>query len=109
MDRDEAAQAVILARLAQSRAELLSILDPPRNEQEPGANAGPKSEGGFPRSRTMQMLMSGRGLGTVGAVAMGLLAARPAMALRLLRLIPAGPVVDFILARVFANMGEKKQ
>ena len=38
---------------------------------------------GFPRSRTMQMLMSGRGLGTLGALAAGLIVARPALALRL--------------------------
>lgn len=108
--QDEAARAGILARLADSRAELLRILDPPRDESGPGASGTSGSMGqGFPRSRTMRMLMSGRGLGTLGAVAAGLLVARPAMALRLLRLIPTSAVVKLIVARVFANTGEKSQ
>jgi hypothetical protein len=90
-DRDETAQAEISARLAQSREELRSLLDPPRTESDAGNSMAGDYPGGFPRSRTMQMLMSGRGLGTLGAVAAGLLVARPALALRLLRMLPASP------------------
>src|SRR5580704_9239560 len=98
-DRDEAARAEILARLAASREELRRALDPPRNESDAGGSKHSDHSGGFPRSRTMQMLMSGRGLGTLGAAAAGLLIARPALALRLLRMLPAGAVAKTILLR----------
>jgi hypothetical protein len=107
MDRDEAARAAILARLAVSREELRRILEPPTNE--PDAD-GPKAgdlPGGFPRSRTMQMLMSGRGLGALGAAALGLLVARPGLALRLLRLLPASTVTKTLLSRAIAALREK--
>ena len=52
----------------------------------------------------MQLLMSGRGLGTVGAVVAGLLLARPALALRLLRMLPAGAVARMVMARALGAM-----
>jgi hypothetical protein len=105
-DRDEDARAEILARLAESREELRRRLDPPRSE----GNGGPKAgdyPGGFPRSRTMQMLMSSRGLGTVGAMAAGLLIARPALALRLLRMLPASAVARMIMLKAFTALRRK--
>jgi hypothetical protein len=107
-DRDEAARAVILARLATSREELRNILDPPRKEPngDGGATAG-GDLGAFPRSRTMQMLLSGRGLGTLGAAAAGLLVARPALALRLLRLLPASAIGKMILTRALTAVRSK--
>src|ERR1700730_15630019 len=77
-----------LARLAASRADILRIFEPAPPESGPGTVAGGES-GTFPRSRTMRMLLSGRGVGTVGAVLGGLVMARPALALRLLRMILA--------------------
>ncbi len=76
-ERDEAARSEILAHLAQSREELRRLADPPREES--GAAAPGDYPGGFPRSHTMRMLLSGKGLGTLGAVASGLLIARPAL------------------------------
>lgn len=103
-DRDEAARIEILTRLAASRQEFRRVLDPPRGEGD-GANGGSGDDlGGFPRSRTMQLLMSGRGLGTVGAVVAGLLLARPALALRLLRMLPAGAVARMVMARALGAM-----
>jgi hypothetical protein len=96
VDRDAQAKSLIHAKLVQSREELRSILDPPPG----GDNQAPRQgSGGFPRSRTMQMLMSGRGLGTLGALAGGLLIARPALALRLLKFVPASAVAKMIMAR----------
>jgi hypothetical protein len=106
-DPDEAARLLILARLAQSRAELRRILDPPRNEAN-GSVAGGGHDG-FPRSRTMQMLLSGRGLGIVGAAAAGLFIARPTLALRLLRMLPAGAAARFLLLRTLAQLRAKPQ
>ena len=106
-DRDAAARAEILARLAVSREELRRIFDPPPKEPDAGgANAG-DHPGGFPRSRTMQILMSGRGLGTLGAAAAGLLVARPGLALRLLRLLPASAVAKTLLIRGIAALRAK--
>jgi hypothetical protein len=109
-DRDAAARAEILARLAVSREELRRIFDPPPKEHDAGgANAGDHpGGGGFPRSRTMQMLMSGRGLGTLGAAAAGLLVARPGLALRLLRILPASAVAKTLLIRGIAALRAKQ-
>jgi hypothetical protein len=97
--RDEAARQAILARLAETRAEVRKLLEPRpgASEAHPEASGMP---GGFPRSRTMQMIMSGKGLGAVGATAAGLLIARPALAWRLVRLLPTGAVARMILAKV---------
>jgi hypothetical protein len=107
IDRDEATRAEILARLAASREDLRRILDPPREPDAGGAKPGDRPEG-FPRSRTMQMLMSGRGVGTLGAAALGLLVARPGLALRLLRIVPAGAVAISLLIRGVAGLREKQ-
>jgi hypothetical protein len=102
--RDEAARDVILARLAESRAQIRRLLEPPPGEPgevHPSPSAAP---GGFPRSRTMRMLMSGRGLGSIGALVGGLLIARPALAWRLIRLLPASAVTRVIIARIIGAM-----
>ncbi len=96
----------ILASLAQSREELRNILDPERTESGDDPASGDHA-GGFPRSRTMQMLMSGRGLGTVAAVAGGLLIARPALALRLIRMVPASAVARWALVRAVTALRGK--
>jgi hypothetical protein len=101
-NQDEAARAEILARLAVSREELRRVLL--RTHHGPGA--GP---GGFPRSRTMQMLLSGRGLGTLGAAAAGLLIARPRLALRLLRILPASAMAKTLLIRTIAALRAKPE
>jgi hypothetical protein len=95
-----------MTRLAQSREELRQLLDPPPDASRSGETAA-NGHAGFPRSRTMQMLLSSRGLGTLGAVAGGLLIARPALALRLLRFVPAGSVAKMLMTRVMSALKEK--
>jgi hypothetical protein len=107
-DREEAARAEILARLAASREELRRAFDPPRDESDAGSSKHSDNPGGFPRSRTMQMLMSGRGLGTLGAAAAGLLIARPSLALRLLRILPVSAMAKTVLLRAFAALRTKQ-
>jgi hypothetical protein len=106
-DRDEVARSEIVTRLAVSREELRRVLDPPRRDAD-GAAVEPGTSSGFPRSRTMQMFTSGRGIGTLGAVAAGLLIARPALALRLLRMLPAGAVAKTLLLRAFGSLRAKR-
>jgi hypothetical protein len=99
--RDQAARDAILARLAESRAEIRRLLEPaPDAARRPDSSGAP---GSFPRSRTMQMLMSGKGLGAVGATAAGILIARPGLVWRLIRLLPTGAVARMALARVLGG------
>jgi hypothetical protein len=107
-DRDAEARAEILARLAASREELRRVFDPPSRESNGGSSIPGDHPGGFPRSRTMQMLMSGRGLGTLSAIAAGLLIARPAVALRLLRSLPASAVARMLLVRAVTALRAKQ-
>jgi hypothetical protein len=94
-----------LARLAASRAEIRQILDPPpRISTGEGADGGAPGTGAFPRSRTMKMLLSARGAGTVGAVACGLFVARPQLALRLLRMLPAGAIGRMLLVKAVSAL-----
>jgi hypothetical protein len=106
-DMEQQARAEVLARLRVSREEILQLLDPP-----PGAasvdGAAPMSGlrlggEGFPRSRTMRALMSSKGLTTLGAAAAGLLIARPALALRLVRLLPASAFAKMLLTRAMSG------
>jgi hypothetical protein len=107
--QDQAARDEILARLAQSRAEIRRLLDRPPDvpgEERPTPSG---ATGEFPRSRTMQMLLSSRGLGAVGAVAGGLLLARPGLAWRLIRMLPTGAVARMLLSRVISAMRTKAE
>ena len=107
VDRDTNARSQIYTKLAQSREELRSILDPPPGEYGGSGSAPGNGQGGFPRSRTMQMLLSSRGLGTLGALAGGLLIARPALALRLLRFVPANAVAKMLMAKAVGMLKSK--
>jgi hypothetical protein len=92
-----------LGKLAKSRADIRRLLDPPLPET--AAAAGEDTAEGndtFPRSRTMRMLMTGRGLTTAGAVVAGLLVARPALLGRALKLIPTGAVARMLLVKGLA-------
>jgi len=104
-DRDAQARADILAKLAASRDQLRQVLDPPRTEAD-GYPPGERHDE-FPRSRTMQLLMGSRGLGIMGAIAGGLFIARPSLALRLLRLLPASAVARMLLMKAFTAMRGK--
>ncbi len=107
-ERDAAERDLIRNRLAQSREELRLLLDPPA-AQGNGSGAAGSSHAGFPRSRTMQLLLSSRGLGTLGALAGGLLIARPALALRLLRFVPASAVAKMLMAQALRALKAKPQ
>jgi hypothetical protein len=96
-----AQRKAILARLAESRAEIKYLLEP--RAEGTGEKRG-ENGSGFPRSRTMRALMSGRGLGAVGATAAGLIMARPALAWRLIRMLPTGALLRMGLARVLGGL-----
>jgi hypothetical protein len=104
VQRDQVQRDEILARLAQSRAELRTLLDPP-SQSAAGGSSGAANE--FPRSRTMRMLMTGRGLGVVGAILGGLFITRPTLAWRLIRLLPTSAVARMFLVRAVAAMRDK--
>ncbi len=99
---DDTARIETLARLQESRAEIRRLLEPPPRPASPGESA--ERPGSFPRSRTMKLLLSGRGLGTVGAVVGGLLLARPALALKLLRILPTGAVARMLVVKAVSAL-----
>jgi hypothetical protein len=101
---EEAQRKAILARLAESRAEIKRLLEP---RLEDGDEERAENGTGFPRSRTMRALMSGRGLGAVGATAAGLIMARPALAWRLFRMLPTGPLLRMGIGRILSGLGRQ--
>jgi hypothetical protein len=108
---DDSARQDTLARLAQSRAEIRRVLEPPPRTPRDGVDegaAGDLHDGAFPRSRTMKLLLSGRGIGTVGAVVGGLLMARPALAFRLLRMLPTGAVARMLIIKAVTALRTKR-
>jgi hypothetical protein len=105
-DRDEAARVLILARLAESRAELRRLLDP-QPSSDGAAAPGAEGHGTFPRSRTMKMLMSVPGLGVLGSLAAGLLISRPSFALRLIKMLPAGTAARYLMQYAMNALREK--
>jgi hypothetical protein len=107
MADDAAARKAILAKLSESREQVRQLLDPPRTENG-GGGAAQSAAGEFPRSRTMRALLSSRGLGAVGALVGGLLIARPALALRMLRLVPVGKVGKILLGKAISALGSKR-
>ncbi len=106
----EVAKLETLARLKRSRAEIQRVLEPPPRVSHDGGG-DPFEEGGagrpndtFPRSRTMRMLMSARGIGTVGAILGAIFVARPTLMLKLLRVFPAGAVGRFLLVKAVSTI-----
>jgi hypothetical protein len=102
---DDNAREELLVRLAESRQELRHLLEPQSPQNPGGTPTGP----GFPRSRTMRLLMSNRGLGTVGAAVAGLLVARPMFALRLLRLVPISAITRAVMVRVMGSLRARRE
>jgi len=110
-DNDQARQETLL-RLAQSRADIRRLLEPegpPSSGDTAPGGSGAAGGSSFPRSRTMKLLLTGRGMGTVGAVVGGLLLARPTLALRLLRFVPLEAVARVVLVKTLAAMRTKSR
>jgi hypothetical protein len=109
--QEEVARAETLAKLAHSRDQLRRLLEPERvqAENDGTANGGDRTRARdpFPRSRTMRLLTSSRGLGALAAVGCGLLVSRPALAVRVLRLIPLGAVARILISRLRSANGAK--
>ena len=98
----------ILARLDQSRAEIRRLLEPPPDGFA-GGEPGVRDPGTFPRSRTMRTLMGRGGLGVAGAILAGLFIARPALAWRLIRMLPTGALARTFIVRAIAAMRSRRQ
>jgi len=104
--RDEARDET-LARLAQSRAEIRRLLEPPPDEFA-GGSPGAREPGTFPRSRAMRALMGGGGLGAAGAILAGLFIARPMLMWRLIRMLPTGALARAAIVRGIAAMRSRR-
>jgi hypothetical protein len=93
-------------RLAQTRQELVDLFTSDRAEPGPGQPAR-ASAGSFPRSRTIRLLLGKQGLGAVAAIVAGILVARPAIAWRLLRLLPIQTFARTMFVRFLTSHGSK--
>ena len=101
----ERARETTLARLAVSRTEIRRLLEPPpRPAAGDATDSADFGTGAFPRSRTMKLLLSGRGAGTLGALVCGVVVARPQLALRLLRMVPAGAIGRMLLVKAISAL-----
>jgi hypothetical protein len=98
----------IAAKMAQSRKEIRRLLEPPSQQTGSPKGAASGVTGNFPRSRTMKLLLSGRGIGAVSAVLGGILMARPAIAIRLMRMIPVGAVARMLLVKGIASLRSRR-
>ena len=78
-----------------TRAELERLLiDDPDQEQASGT---------FPRSRTLRLFTSNRGIVILAVAAGGLLLLRPSLAKRAIRFVPMGPVLRMLADRFLRN------
>lgn len=93
-------------RLAQTRQELVDLFTSDRAVPGPGQTSR-ASSGEFPRSRTIRLLLGKQGLGAVAAIVGGILVARPAIAWRLLRLLPIKTFARTMFLRLLTSHGYK--
>jgi hypothetical protein len=82
-------------KIRESRAELERLLidDPDHNQ----------TSGSFPRSRTLRLLTSNRGIVLLALAAGGLLLMRPTLIKRAIRFVPMGPLAHMLAARFLRN------
>lgn len=102
----DAGRRLTVASLAHSRARLRELLDPAEQDldSDPAATA---AAGRFPRSRTMRLLAGRNGVRTIAALGAGLLLSRPALGIRLFKIIPIGALARVLLARLLTASGAK--
>jgi hypothetical protein len=103
IDQSALAQTRTVARLAETRRQLLELFLPERERR----GESEARTGAFPRSRTLRLLLSRHGFGAVSALAGGLLLARPALLWRLLRWAPIRTIAKTMLLRLLTTTGSK--
>jgi hypothetical protein len=104
IEQSAGTQTRTVARLAETRRQLLELFLPERNAD---GTSAPGPDDAFPRSRTLRLLLGRHGLGAVSALAGGLLIARPALLWRLLRWAPVRAIAKTLLVRLLATTGSK--
>jgi hypothetical protein len=82
-------------KISQSRAELERLLI---DDPEHSASAG-----FFPRSRTLRLLTSNKGIVLLALAAGGALLLRPVLLKRAIRFIPMGPLLQMLTTRFLRN------
>jgi hypothetical protein len=92
-------------RLARSRGELRRILEPEHEDADPATG---QSAAAFPRSAIMKAITRHRGATGLALFAVGLAAARPRLAIRLLRYLPVGAITKTLVSRVIVARQAKK-
>ena len=93
-------------RLARSRAELHKLFEPTPHAD--GASNGAEARSKFPRSMIMKAITKNGGKTGLTLAVVALLAARPALAAKLLRYIPVSAITKIVVARFIDSQGTKK-
>jgi hypothetical protein len=97
----------LVARMAQSRAQLTYLLLPESNGVRPRMLA--QSAGGaFPRSATMRFLYARRVREAAGLLILGLLTCPPARTLGWLRFLPVTTTTRILVRRFANSQGARK-
>jgi hypothetical protein len=94
-------------RLARSRAELRQIFEPP-----PETDAGrpdARSASGFPRSAIMKAITKHGGATGIALLAVALVAARPKLAVKLLRYLPVSAISKSLVSRFIESRQARQQ
>jgi hypothetical protein len=94
------------SRLAETRQQLVDLFTADRQESAAGQPASPRA-GSFPRSHTIRLLLGKQGLGALAVIIGGILVARPAIAWRLLRLLPIKTFARTMFVRFLTSQGSK--
>jgi hypothetical protein len=82
-------------KILESRTELERLLIDDQEES--------RSSGSFPRSRTLRLLTSNRGIVLLAVVAGGALLLRPTLLKRAIRYVPMGPLLRMLTNRLLRN------
>jgi hypothetical protein len=95
------------ARLARSRAELRQIFEPPPQIVAGRPDGG--SASGFPRSAIMKAITKHGGATGIALLAVALVAARPKLAVKLLRYLPVSAITKSLVSRFVESRQARQQ
>ena len=105
-ERPKADLETAAERLARSRAELQHLFEPEATSESVAGEGEPRSA--FPRSAIMRAITKNGGKTGLALLAVALFAAKPRLAMRLLRYLPVSAITKTLIAQ-FAETRHAKR
>ena len=105
-EHPDAAVESATERMARSRAELQRLLEPSHAADDAHADRGTGSA--FPRSAIMRAITQNGGKTGLAMLAVALFAAKPRLAMRLLRYLPVSAITKSLVAQFVETRQRKK-